>query len=72
MRENSIRKQQILYQQQAKELHGRVDPHKELKDLMSEPDKCSVMRYIFLNRSSDWGSIGTGFAWGLQQAAVAS
>jgi hypothetical protein len=43
-----------------------TDPHKGLKDLLSENDKIKIVNNIWRDRTRDWGSLLTSFLWGNQ------
>jgi hypothetical protein len=43
-----------------------TDPHKGLKDLLSENDKVKIVNNIWRDRTIDWGSLLTSFLWGNQ------
>jgi hypothetical protein len=43
-----------------------ADPHKGLKDLLSENDKIKIVNNIWRDRTGDWGSLLTSFLWGNQ------
>jgi hypothetical protein len=40
-----------------------TDPHRGLKDVLTEPDKKKILAHIHHNRL-DWGSLCTSFLWG--------
>jgi hypothetical protein len=59
----ALRKQQDNYRAKTNVANAGTDPHKGLKDLISESDKRKLLTYIYETRP-DSSSLGMSFNWG--------